>query len=158
MGSQGVPQTGKIIEVKRRLSGSFFSSSEGLAVLFEVAWLGLVSQERWRSSPTWPKASSNFFVHFVKQNSCQFVCVIMHNFTNLMCIFFAGLTRTATKIGGNLLPHPQTPFMKTELRFHSFLSRHCSFSVPPSLAPKLPMRHDPVDVRNDLRVDGRPPS
>ena len=44
---QGVPQTGKIIEVKRRLSGSFFSSSEGLAVLFEVAWLGLVSQERW---------------------------------------------------------------------------------------------------------------
>jgi len=47
VGSQGVPQTGKIIEVKRRLSGSFFSSSEGLAVLFEVAWLGLVSQKRW---------------------------------------------------------------------------------------------------------------
>ena len=46
--------------------------------------------------------------------------------------------------------------MKTELRFHSFLSRHCSFSVPPSLAPKLPMRHDPVDDRNDLHVDGRP--
>ena len=47
VGSQGVPQTGKIIEVKRRLSGSFFSISEGLAVLFGVAWLGLMSQERW---------------------------------------------------------------------------------------------------------------
>ena len=47
VGSQGVPQTGKIIEVKRRLSGSFFSISEGLAVLFGVAWLGRMSQERW---------------------------------------------------------------------------------------------------------------
>ena len=101
---------------------------------------------------------SDFFIHILEQNSCQFVCVIMHNFTNLMCIFLAELTRTATKIGGDLLPHPQTPFMKIELRFHSFLSRHCSFSVPPSLAPKLPMRHDPVDDRNDLHVDGRPPS
>ena len=44
---QGVPQTGKIIEVKRRLSGSFFSISEGLAVLFWIAWLDRVSQERW---------------------------------------------------------------------------------------------------------------
>ena len=44
---QGVPQTGKIIEVKRRLSGSFFSRPEGLAVLFGVAWVGLMSQERW---------------------------------------------------------------------------------------------------------------
>ena len=44
---QGVPQTGKIIEVKRRLSGSFFSIPEGLAVLFWVVWLGLMSQERW---------------------------------------------------------------------------------------------------------------
>ena len=66
VGSQGVPQTGKIIEVKRRLSGSFFSISEGLAVLFGVAWVGLMSQERWWSSPTWPKAISNFFVHYVK--------------------------------------------------------------------------------------------
>ena len=56
VGSQGVPQTGKIIEVKRQLSGSFFSIPEGLAVLFWIAWLGLMSQERWRSSPTWPKA------------------------------------------------------------------------------------------------------
>ena len=47
VGSQGVPQTGIIIEVKRRLSGSFFSISEGLVVLFWVAWLGLMSQERW---------------------------------------------------------------------------------------------------------------
>jgi len=47
VGSQGVPQTGKIIEVKRRLSGSFFSIPEGLAVLFWVVWLGLMSQERW---------------------------------------------------------------------------------------------------------------
>ena len=47
VGSQGVPQTGKIIEVKRQLSGSFFSIPDCLAVLFEVAWLGLVSQERW---------------------------------------------------------------------------------------------------------------
>ena len=47
VGSQGVPQTGKIIEVKRRLSGSFFSISEVLAVLFGVAWVGLMSQERW---------------------------------------------------------------------------------------------------------------
>ena len=47
MGLQGVPQTGKKIKVKRRLSGSFFSISEGLAVLFWVAWLGLMSQERW---------------------------------------------------------------------------------------------------------------
>ena len=47
VGPQGVPQIGKIIEVKRRLSGSFFSISEGLAVLFGVAWLGLMSQERW---------------------------------------------------------------------------------------------------------------
>ena len=47
VGSQGVPQTGKIIEVKRRHSGSFFSISEGLAVLFGVAWLGRMSQERW---------------------------------------------------------------------------------------------------------------
>ena len=47
VGSQGVPQTGKIIEVKRRLSGSFFSIPEGLAVLFGVAWLDLMSQERW---------------------------------------------------------------------------------------------------------------
>ena len=104
------------------------------------------------------KSEFKLFVHILEQNSCQFVCVIMHNFTNLMCIFFAGLTRTATKISGDLLPHPQTPFMKTELRLDVFLSRHCSFSVPPSLAPKLPMRHDPVDDRNDLRVDGRPPS
>ena len=44
---QGVPQTGKIIEVKRRLSGSFFSIPEGLAVLFWVAWLDRMSQERW---------------------------------------------------------------------------------------------------------------
>ena len=47
VGSQGVPQTGKIIEVKRRLSGSFFSIPEGLAVLFGVAWVGLMSQKRW---------------------------------------------------------------------------------------------------------------
>ena len=47
VGSQGVPQTGKIIEVKRQLSGSFFSISEGLAVLFWIAWLDRVSQERW---------------------------------------------------------------------------------------------------------------
>ena len=47
VGSQGVPQTGKIIEVKRQLSGSFFSIPEGLAVLFWIAWLGLMSQERW---------------------------------------------------------------------------------------------------------------
>ena len=47
VGSQGVPQTGKIIEVKRRLSGSFFSISEGLAVLFGVEWVGRMSQERW---------------------------------------------------------------------------------------------------------------
>ena len=44
---QGVPQTGKIIEVKRQLSGSFFSIPEGLAVLFWVAWLDRMSQERW---------------------------------------------------------------------------------------------------------------
>ena len=104
------------------------------------------------------KSDLKLFLHFVKQYSYLFVCIIVHNSTNLMCIFFAGLTWTATKIGGNLLPHPQTPFMKTELRLHSFLSRHCSFSVSPSLAPKLPMRHDPVDDRNDLHVDGRPPS
>ena len=97
------------------------------------------------------------FLHFVKQYSYLFVCVIIHNFCKLNVYFFAGLTRTATKIGGDLLPHPQTPFMKTELRFHFFLSRHCSFSVPPSLASKPPMRHDPVDDRNDLHVDGRPP-
>ena len=30
MGPQGVPQTGKIIEVKRRLSGSFFFETRGL--------------------------------------------------------------------------------------------------------------------------------
>ena len=30
VGSQGVPQTGKIIEVKRRLSGSFFFDFRGL--------------------------------------------------------------------------------------------------------------------------------
>ena len=30
VGSQGVPQTGKIIEVKRRLSGSFFFDLRGL--------------------------------------------------------------------------------------------------------------------------------
>ena len=47
VGSQGVPQTGKIIEVKRQLSGSFFSIPEGLAVLFGVAWVGLMSQKRW---------------------------------------------------------------------------------------------------------------
>ena len=47
VGSQGVPQTDKIIEVKRRLSGSFFSRLEGLAVLFWVAWLDRMSQERW---------------------------------------------------------------------------------------------------------------
>ena len=47
VGSQGVPQTGKIIKVKRRLSGSFFSISDCLAVLFGFAWLGRVSQERW---------------------------------------------------------------------------------------------------------------
>ena len=47
VGPQGVPQTGKIIEVKRRLSGSFFSIPEGLAVLFGVAWLDRMSQERW---------------------------------------------------------------------------------------------------------------
>ena len=47
VGFQGVPQTGKIIEVKRQLSGSFFSIPEGLAVLFEVAWLDRVSQKRW---------------------------------------------------------------------------------------------------------------
>ena len=79
-------------------------------------------------------------------------------FYKLNVYFFAGLTRTATKIGGDLLPHPQTPFMKIELHLDFFLSRHCSFSVSPSLAPKLPMRHDPVDDRNDLHVDGRPPS
>ena len=47
VGSQGVPQTGKIIAVKSRLSGSFFSIPEGLAVLFGVEWLDRVSQERW---------------------------------------------------------------------------------------------------------------
>ena len=47
VGSQGVPQTGIIIEVKRRLSGSIFSIPEVLAVLFGVAWVGLMSQERW---------------------------------------------------------------------------------------------------------------
>ena len=47
MGPQGVPQTGKIIEVKRRLSGSFFSISEVLVVLFWVAWVGMMSQKRW---------------------------------------------------------------------------------------------------------------
>ena len=47
VGSQGVPQTGKIIEVKRRLSGSPFSIPEGLAVLFGVAWVGVTSKERW---------------------------------------------------------------------------------------------------------------
>ena len=47
VGSQGVPQTGKIIEVKRRLLGSFFSISEGLAVLFWIAWLDRMSQKRW---------------------------------------------------------------------------------------------------------------
>ena len=47
MGLQGVPQTGKKIKVKRRLSGSFFSIPEGLAVLFGVEWLDRVSQERW---------------------------------------------------------------------------------------------------------------
>ena len=47
VGSQGVPQTGKIIEVKRRLSGSFFSIPEVLAVLFGVEWLDRMSQERW---------------------------------------------------------------------------------------------------------------
>ena len=47
MGPQGVPQTGKIIEVKRQLSRSLFSIPEGLAVLFGVEWLGLMFQERW---------------------------------------------------------------------------------------------------------------
>ena len=47
VGSQGVPQTGKIIAVKSRLSGSFFSISEGLAVLFGVEWLDRMSQKRW---------------------------------------------------------------------------------------------------------------
>ena len=103
------------------------------------------------------KSDLKLFLHFVKQYSYLFVCVIMHNFTNSTCIFLEGLTQTATKISGDLLPHPQTPFTKTELRLDSFLSRHCSLSVTPSLAPKLPMRHDPVDDRNDLHVDGRPP-
>ena len=55
------------------------------------------------------------------------------NFTILMCTFFVALTLTATKISIDLLPHPQIPFTKTELRFHFdfFLSRHCSFSVTP---------------------------
>ena len=47
VGPQGVPQTGKIIEVNSRLSGSFFSISEVLAVLFGVAWLDLMPEERW---------------------------------------------------------------------------------------------------------------
>ena len=47
VGPQGVPQTGIIIEVKRRLSGSFFSIPEVLAVLLGVAWLDRMSQERW---------------------------------------------------------------------------------------------------------------
>ena len=42
-------------------------------MLFWVAWLDRLSQERWWSSPTWPKVSINFFVHILKQNSCQFV-------------------------------------------------------------------------------------
>ena len=73
---------------------------------------------------------SDFFVHILSKIAVSLCCVIIHNFTNLMCIFFSGLTRTVTKIGGDLLPHPQTPFMKTELRFDFFLSRHCSFCVP----------------------------
>ena len=45
--------------------------SEALVILTDVA-----------------QSEIKLFVHFVKQNTCQFVCVIMHNFTNLMCIFF----------------------------------------------------------------------
>ena len=59
------------------------------------------------------KSDLKLFLHFVKQYSYLFVCVIMHNFTNSTCIFLEGLTQTATKISGDLLPHPQTPFMKT---------------------------------------------
>ena len=154
-----MPQTGKIIKVKKTtFRVLFFRSPRGWRFCFGLH--GSIGCLRSAGDPHrhGRKRAQTFLCIFFKQNSCQFVCVIMHNFTNLMCIFFAGLTRTATKIGGDLLPHPQTPFMKTELRFHSFLSRHCSFSVPPSLAPKLPMRHDPVDDRNDLHVDGRPPS
>ena len=80
-----------------------------------------------------PKAISNFFVNFVKQNRCQFARPIMHKFYNLNMYFFVALTLTATKISTDLLPHPQIPFTKTELRFHFdfFLSRYCSFSVTP---------------------------
>ena len=71
-------------------------------------------------------------------------------------VFVAGLTRTATKISGDLLPHPQTPFMKTEPPFPFLCLTALFLLCVPSLAPKLPMRHDPVDDRNDLHVDGRP--
>ena len=48
VGSQGVPQTSKIIEVKNTtFRVLFFSISDCLAVLFGFAWLGRVSQERW---------------------------------------------------------------------------------------------------------------
>ena len=97
------------------------------------------------------------FLSFLSSKIAVSLCfVIMHNFTNSMCIFFAGLTRTATKIGGDLLPHPQTPFTKTELRLDSFLSRHCSFSVPPVLHPNCPCVTTPSTIATIFASTGAP--
>ena len=56
--------------------------------MFGVEWLGRMPEERWWSSPTWPKAISNFFVHNLKQNSCQFVLCNHALFYKLNVYFF----------------------------------------------------------------------
>ena len=111
MGLQGVPQTGKIIEVKKTTFRIFFFEFRGVGGFV----LGCMARSDVSGAlvilTDMAKTELKLFCLYLKQNRCQFVCVIVHNFTNLMCIFFAGLTRTVTKIGGDLLPHPQTPFM-----------------------------------------------
>ena len=69
-----------------------------------------------------PKRSQSFLcVMLCKIAVILYVCNHGQFYKLNVYFCFAGLTRTATKIGGDLLPHPQTPFMKTELRF-GFLS------------------------------------
>ena len=102
---QGVPQTDKIIEVKRRLSGSFFFDLRGLGgFVWGCMARSAVSGALVIFTYIVQSDLKLFFSYF--QAKYLSVCVCNHAlFYKLkMCIVFAGLTRTATKISGDLLP------------------------------------------------------
>ena len=87
------------------------------------------------------------------------VCVCNHaQFYKLNVYFFCRIDADGHQNRWRPSSTPTNTFHEDRTPF-PFVSLTALFLLcVPSRAPKPPLRHDPVDVRNDLHVDGRPPS